>query len=85
MSIAEQKIHNTIKIEQLELTLVLSSQLYLLGCIQCMKCGLLLLMIVVSVILSRMHRMTPAGFHCVGTFGAAFAKLLWPLVIFVES
>jgi len=38
-----------------------------------------------SVCLSRMHLMTPLRLvenwlHCVGSFGAAFAKLLWPLI-----
>jgi len=33
-----------------------------------------------SVHLSRMHKMTPAQLHCVGSFGAAFAKVLWLLV-----
>jgi len=38
------------------------------------------------VCLPRMHRMTPHDeadltvLHCAGTFGAAFAKSLWPLV-----
>jgi len=39
------------------------------------------------VCLSRMHQMTPHGeadlrlLHCAGSFGAAFAKLLWPLTM----
>jgi len=51
-----------------------------LGCIECMRCRLLLPMIAVSVCLSQMHRMTPTQLHCVESFSEAFAILLWPLV-----
>jgi len=42
-----------------------------LGCIECMRCRLLLPMCMVSVHQSVRHA---------GSFGAAFAKSLWPLV-----
>jgi len=29
-----------------------------------------------------MRRITPSRLYCAGSFGAAFAKLLWPLVLF---
>jgi len=51
----------------------------LLGCIECMRCRLLLPMFAVSVCLSVTRRV-----QCVwGSFGAAFAKLLWPLIKWV--
>jgi len=51
----------------------------LLGCVDCMKCRLLLPMCAVSVSLSFCHA-TQLGFIVQGSFGAAFAKSLWPLV-----
>jgi len=41
-----------------------------LGCVECIRCGLFLLMFVVSV----------KQLNCVWCFCAAFAKLLWPFV-----
>jgi len=37
------------------------------------------------VCLSQMHQMTPARLHCVGSFGAAFAKVLWHFVFKIAS
>jgi len=54
-----------------------------LGCIECIRCRLFLPMVTVSVCPS-VTRLILAAAHavCVGSFGAAFAKLLWPLVAF---
>jgi len=62
----------------------------ILGCIECMRCWLFLPMFAVSVRLSvtrlksaRRVQCTPHTV-CAGSFGAAFVKLLWPLVDFVR-
>jgi len=52
----------------------------LLGCIECMRCRLLLPMCAVSVRLSVTRLNFAARAFCAGSFDAAFAKLLWPLV-----
>jgi len=59
-----------------------------LGCIECMRCRLLLPMRAVSVCqsvrpavcLSVCHA-AQLDFTVLGLFGTAFAKLLWPLVL----
>jgi len=57
----------------------------LLGCIECMRCKLLLPMIAVSVrrsvSLSVTRLNSAAHAVCAGSFGAAFAKSLWPRVL----
>jgi len=51
-----------------------------LGCVECMRCRLLLPMCAVSVCQSVCHAVQSTRFHCAESFGAAFAKLPWPLV-----
>jgi len=48
----------------------------LLGCIECMRCGLLLRMFAASV--------CHVAQLCVGCIRAAFAKLIWRLVFVVQ-
>jgi len=50
------------------------------GCIECIRCRLLLPVIAVSFSLSLARLNSAARSVCVVSFGAAFAKSLWPLV-----
>jgi len=57
----------------------------LLGCIECMRCGLLLLMIAVSVCQSVCHATLGGRAVCAESFSAAFAKSLWPVVLINDT
>jgi len=72
---------------QRKLEVFLCFIVWLLGCDECMRCRLLLPMIAVSVrrsvSLSVTRLNSAVRAVCAGSFGAAFAKLLWLFVLIV--
>jgi len=63
-----------------QVTVAVATYMLFLGCIKCTSCRLLLSMIAVCVCQTVTRFNLAVHTVCAGSFGAAFAKSLWPLV-----